>query len=870
LRVMANGFIAGEALPAALARSARSSELALCSYDMLGEGARTQADADRFAASYAAAIDALRLQPGPSVHERSGISVKLSAIEPRYSLLQKAGVVQRALPKLLALARAAASADIGLTLDAEEADRLDLSLDLLAAVAADPVTRDWEGLGLAVQAYGPRAAPVIEWVIALARGQRRRMTVRLVKGAYWDTEIKRAQERGLDGFPVFTSKAATDLSYLCCARRLLAATDVIYPQFATHNAVTLASILALATGHRRFEFQRLHGMGDLLYRVARESQTDFPPVRVYAPVGAHESLLPYLVRRLLENGANSSFVHQFLDPELSVAAVTRDPSAVLHDTVARSSIRLPRDLFGHRRINSRGVDFGDPRELASIEAALRTDSPLQGGPIIAGRALLAATRIVHSPSDSTRVVGHCRDAEPDEIRAAFDAAAEARVSWDATPAGNRAAVIECAATLIERRRDAFLVLLVREAGKTIPDAIAEIREAVDFCRYYAAQARQQFGSARAMPGPDGETNELTLHGRGVFACISPWNFPLAIFTGQVVAALLAGNAVVAKPSQHTTLIAHAMVDLLHEAGIPAEVLALTPSSGAMFGRLAFEHPALAGVVVTGSTTTATAIHRALAARDGPIVTLIAETGGLNAMIADATALPEQLVDDAVASAFTSAGQRCSALRVLYVQSEIADRVIGMLIGAMRLLRIGDPADASTDVGPVISAAARERLELHANNLQARGQRLFACELLPDTALGQFVAPQLFELRSFDELRTEEFGPLLHVIRYGTEDLAEVIAAIRGTGYGLTFGVHSRIEAFADFVASQVGAGNTYVNRNIIGAVVGSQPFGGSGLSGTGPKAGGPHYLARFAAERTMTVNTAALGGNVDLLGSGDV
>ncbi len=886
MQMLGEAFIVGETIESALARGKASSNLSLCSFDVLGEGARTEADAQRYTDAYSKAIDALRAQPAGSVHSRSSISVKLSALEPRYTLLQSERVSERLVPRMLDLARRAASAGIGLTIDAEEADRLDLSLDIVEALARDPDTRAWNGLGLAVQAYGRRAPLVVDWIAELARDCGRRMSVRLVKGAYWDSEIKRAQERGLASFPVYTSKAATDASYLVCAQRLFAAGDVIHPQFATHNAYTIAAVLGLAPAGAAYEFQRLHGMGELLYdavradllvssslqpqAVGRHFVPHPPPVRVYAPVGTHEDLLPYLVRRLLENGANTSFVHQFLNPRIPVEQVVRDPISSLspsaEQAAAPARIREPLALYGAERANSEGADWGDPVEVSALEAELHTRSPAApGGPIIAGQVTGSADVPVVSPANFLETVGMSRDATDAEITQAMNIASQAWPAWDATPAGERAACLDRAARLLEEQRAMFLRLLVKEAGKTLPDAVAELREAIDFCRYYAARGRELFGQPQELGGPTGERNLLSLQGRGVFVCISPWNFPLAIFTGQVVAALMAGNAVIAKPAPATPLVAHAMTRLLHEAGVPARVLHLTPADGPAFGKVALAHPALAGVAFTGSTATATAINRALANRDGAIVPLIAETGGVNAMVVDATALPEQVVDDAMTSAFTSAGQRCSALRVLYVQEEIADRVINMLVGAMKCLVIGDPAERATDVGPVISQEALLRLRKHAARMRGEATLLYACELGSLHETGYFFAPHLFELRAPDQLKTEEFGPILHVARYRAEALPQVIDAIRDTGFGLTLGVHSRLESVAEYVYRSVPVGNTYVNRNMIGAVVGVQPFGGQGLSGTGPKAGGPHYLLRFATERTLTINTVAIGGNVELL-----
>ncbi|HYX74838.1 MAG TPA: bifunctional proline dehydrogenase/L-glutamate gamma-semialdehyde dehydrogenase PutA [Steroidobacteraceae bacterium] len=869
MQLLGHAFIVGETIDEALARGADDPELALCSYDVLGEGARTEVDAQRYYEAYAHAIEVLQRQAAQGSHARSGISVKLSALEPRYTLLQSSRVLERLAPRMLELARSAATARIGFTIDAEEADRLDLSLDILETLARDARTRAWDGLGLAVQAYGRRAPLVIAWVAQLARASGRQLSVRLVKGAYWDSEIKRAQERGLASFPVYTSKAATDASYLECVQHLFAARDVLYPQFATHNAYTVAAVLELAPQGGRYEFQRLHGMGEALYAAARAELPDLPPVRVYAPVGTHEELLPYLVRRLLENGANTSFVHQFMNPQIPVEEVVRDPVTSLAAEPARPArLREPGALFGPERANSAGEDFGDPATLAALEAALRAQAGVihSGGPILSGRAARAAKVPVSSPANTGEVVGYTRDATAAEIRTAMQEAAAAQPEWDATPAEARAACLLKAADLLQQRRETFLSLLVREAGKTLPDAMAELREAVDFCRYYAARGRELFAAPEQLPGPTGERNTLALNGRGVFVCISPWNFPLAIFTGQISAALMAGNAVVAKPAPATPLIAHAMTRVLHEAGVPPAVLQLAPADGPPFGEVALTHPALAGVAFTGSTATASTINRTLANRPGAIVPLIAETGGVNAMVVDATALAEQVVDDVVTSAFTSAGQRCSALRVLYLQEEIAERVITMLIGAMRELKIGPPEELSTDVGPVIGAAARARLARHAGRMRREARLLYACEL--DAALaqtGHFFPPHLFELKRLDQLATEEFGPILHVARYRSDQLPEVLAAIRSTGFGLTLGIHTRVESLAEHVFRALPVGNTYVNRNMIGAVVGVQPFGGQGLSGTGPKAGGPHYLLRFANERTLTINTAAIGGNVELL-----
>jgi RHH-type proline utilization regulon transcriptional repressor/proline dehydrogenase/delta 1-pyrroline-5-carboxylate dehydrogenase len=877
MRIIGGEFVVGRSIEEALTRSAREADVGLCSFDMLGEGARTQTDALRYLRSYEHAIDVIgAAAAGRPATEASSISIKLSALESRYSLLQHERVMQRLVPLVTALARRAADVGIQLTIDAEEADRLDLSLDVIEALARDPATRQWPGLGLAVQAYGKRALQVIDWTAATARACGRRMTVRLVKGAYWDSEIKRAQERGLDGYPVFTRKVTTDVSYLACAGRLFSHADVIYPQFATHNAHSIASVLELAPAGADYEFQRLHGMGRLLYAEAARQIARFPRVRVYAPVGEHKDLLAYLVRRLLENGANTSFVNRFMDEQVPVAEIVRDPISEIErlESYAHPRLPVPAALYSDRR-NSRGIDLGNPstidtlrREISSRRQTKPASMPA-AGPLINGVLLPGASHPVTNPADRRVEVGSTRNATAAEIARAFDAGAEAQPAWNLKGGDARAALLEKASGLLEASRAEFHDLLVHEAGKTLADAISEVREAVDFCRYYALRARQQFAAPQRLEGPTGESNDFSLHGRGVFACISPWNFPLAIFAGQVTAALAAGNAVVAKPAEPTPLIAARFVKLLHEAGVPSQVLHLAPAPGRLFGEVAFGHSALAGVAMTGSTATALTINRSLAAREGAIVPLIAETGGLNAMIVDSTALPEQVVDDVVGSAFMSAGQRCSALRLLFLQDDIADQVLEMIQGAMDELIIGDPADFRTDLGPVITAAAADGLAQHVSRMRKEARVLKACKLSEAHAHGSFFAPHLIELDTAAQLTREEFGPILHVVRYRAADIVEVLQAIRVSHFGLTLGVQTRLESFWREVFENTVIGNTYVNRNMIGAVVGVQPFGGTGLSGTGPKAGGPHYLARFANERTLTVNTTATGGNAALLNLGN-
>jgi RHH-type proline utilization regulon transcriptional repressor/proline dehydrogenase/delta 1-pyrroline-5-carboxylate dehydrogenase len=872
MRIIGGEFVVGRTIEEALKRSGVEAQLALCSFDMLGEGARTLGDAERYLASYEYAIDVIGATAGGRAPEAvSSISIKLSALEPRYSLPQRALVLRRLVPRAMALAQRAARLGIQLTIDAEEADRLDLSLDVIEALALDPATRAWPGLGLAVQAYGKRTLDVIDWVAALARRTGRRMTARLVKGAYWDSEIKRAQERGLDGYPVYTRKLATDVSYLACADRLFRHADWIYPQFATHNAHSIASILELARPGADYEFQRLHGMGGLLYAEAQRQIADFPRIRVYAPVGEHKDLLAYLVRRLLENGANTSFVNRFMDEQVPVNEIVRDPATELERSQAYANPRLPVPiaLYPDRR-NSRGADFGNPAELDVLidGIAARRGAQQNSGPIVDGVALAGERAPVTNPADRRDVVGTARDASAAEIAAAFDAAARAQNAWNAIGGAARADCLERAADLLEARRLDFMALAVREAGKTLPDALAEVREAADFCRYYALQARASFGAPTRLTGPTGELNELSLHGRGVFACISPWNFPLAIFAGQVTAALAAGNSVVAKPAEPTPLIAARFIELLHEAGVSPQALQFTPAPGRLFGAVAFAHNALAGVAMTGSTATALTINRQLAARGGPIVPLIAETGGLNAMIVDSTALPEQVVDDVMSSAFLSAGQRCSALRLLFLQEDVADVILEMIMGAMDELMIGDPAALQTDLGPVITAAAAAGLAAHVAKMRNEARVLKVCPLRAECAQGSFFAPHLIELSRASQLTREQFGPILHVVRYRAEDIEAVLQSIRSSEYGLTLGVQTRLESFWHQVFEHTNVGNTYINRNMIGAVVGVQPFGGTGLSGTGPKAGGPHYLQRYANERTLTVNTTATGGNAALLNLG--
>ncbi|MEX0809636.1 MAG: bifunctional proline dehydrogenase/L-glutamate gamma-semialdehyde dehydrogenase PutA [Dongiaceae bacterium] len=868
MRILGRQFVMGRTIDEALDRAKRLEAKGFrYSYDMLGEAARTMGDADRYMISYENAIASIgAASPDLGPIESPGISVKLSALHPRYEFAQRHRALSELVPRLLALAKQAKNANIGFTIDAEEADRLDLSLDVIEAVAIDPSLAGWDGFGLAMQAYQKRAPALIDWLADLSRRSKRRLMVRLVKGAYWDTEIKLAQERGLEGYPVYTRKVSTDVSFIACAKKLLAEPDAFYPQFATHNAHTLATVLELAGNRHDFEFQRLHGMGDALYEEVAPPERLGCAVRIYAPVGSHEDLLAYLVRRLLENGANTSFVNRIVDESAPIDAIIADPIARLHSlaSIPHPRIPLPVNLFEPDRKNSAGIDLTDPALLVPLAASM-PKGPWQAAPIVGGRAREGKTRPSLDPADTHRVIGQVVEGTVADVEDVLARASRAWVDWEATPAGQRADCLDRTADLYEADRAELMAIAIREGGKTLADALAEVREAVDFCRYYASCARADFATPMKLPGPTGERNEIGLHGRGVFVCISPWNFPLAIFTGQIVAALVAGNAVIAKPAEQTPLIAAAAVRLMHRAGIPADVLHLLPGEGGVIGAKLVADPRIAGVAFTGSTETARAIHQSLAARDGPIVPLIAETGGQNAMLVDSSALPEQVVRDVLISSFQSAGQRCSALRVLFLQDDVADKILEMLGGAMKELVVGDPAFLSTDVGPVIDEEARANLAAHAARMTREAKPIFAVALPKDLPPGHYLAPQAFEISGIDVLEGEVFGPILHVVRYDDARLDQILDAINNVGYGLTLGIHSRIDSTVRHILARLRVGNAYVNRNMIGAVVGAQPFGGEGLSGTGPKAGGPRYLHRFATERTLTIDTTAAGGNASLL-----
>jgi RHH-type proline utilization regulon transcriptional repressor/proline dehydrogenase/delta 1-pyrroline-5-carboxylate dehydrogenase len=869
MKILGKQFVFGRTISEALKRAAPEQAKGWShSFDMLGEAAKTYPDAARYAKAYAGALDTIAKVAKGGFCKAPGISVKLSALHPRYEWSHAEEAKAAILPVVRELAMKAAAADVHFTIDAEEADRLELSMDIIEALVADDelFANGWGGFGLAIQAYSKRAVPLVDWAIEVARKHKRRLMVRLVKGAYWDSEIKVAQVAGLSDYPVFTRKVATDVSYLACAKRLLAASDCIYPAFATHNANTIGAVKALA-GTTPFEFQRLHGMGEGLYeelaKLERGIGEEPTPVRIYAPVGSHKELLAYLVRRLLENGANSSFVNRIADDEIPVEELVRDPVAELAklEPKRNPAIPLPNAIFGVARLNSAGVDLSDPlvrepllAKLRKLETKRWTAAPTGGGNGEKGQ--------IHSPTDTAKVIGDVTWANEKDVDRIVRGALAAQIEWDQRGGEARAALLDRAADLFEEHRGDLFSLCIREAGKTLGDAVLEVREAVDFLRYYASEARRLFARPTLLPGPTGELNELRLHGRGVFVCISPWNFPLAIFIGPVAAALAAGNTAIAKPAEQTPLIGALAIDLMHQAGIPKDVVQMVPGDGRA-GAALTSHPLIGGVAFTGSTETARLINRSLAERQGPIVPLIAETGGQNAMIVDSSALPEQVTRDVIASSFQSAGQRCSALRVLFVQDDVADSMLAMIGGAMEALTVGDPSDITTDVGPVIDDEAKTALEAHLAEGKARP--LLQLNLPALARHGHFVPPTMVTIKKLSDLDREHFGPILHVIRWKSGELDKVIEAINATGYGLTLGLQSRIDTTRQYVEAHARVGNLYVNRNQIGAVVESQPFGGEGLSGTGPKAGGPHYVARFATERVTCIDTTAAGGNASLM-----
>jgi len=870
MKILGRNFVFGRTIDEALKRAEPERRQGLShSFDMLGEAAKTFEDADRYAEAYRGALAKIAKDAKGGFRKSPGISVKLTALHPRFEYTRRDEALAAVVPVARELALKASRADVHFTIDAEEADRLELQMDVFEALLADDqlFENGWSGFGIAIQAYQKRAVPLCDWVIEAARARGRTLMCRLVKGAYWDTEIKAAQVGGLPDYPVWTRKVATDVSYLACAKKLLGATDVIYPAFATHNANTIGQVKALA-GDKEFEFQRLHGMGEELYQELAKLEQHLgetpTPVRIYAPVGSHKELLAYLVRRLLENGANSSFVNRIADEQVSLDELVRDPVLELEalEPKRNPKIILPRDVFGVDRRNSAGLDLSDALErdpvlsrLAVLEGKRWTAKPTLGN---------GTARAVTSPQDRRVEVGRVFESSASDVARMVEAGAAAQANWDALGGEARGRLLDRTADLFEQHREDFYSLCIREAGKTLPDAILEVREAVDFLRFYASEARRLFARPMPLPGPTGEHNELRLHGRGVFACISPWNFPLAIFTGPVAAALAAGNSAIAKPAEQTPLIGALAIDLFHAAGFPKDVVQLAPGDGRV-GAALTAHPLLAGVAFTGSTETARLINRGLAERDGPIIPFIAETGGQNAMIVDSSALPEQVTRDVISSAFQSAGQRCSASRVVFVQEDVAEGMIRMIAGAMEAMKVGDPNDLATDVGPVIDEDAKRALEDHLSWLEKNAKRISRLPQPNEAANGSFVAPALYEIRSLSELNRENFGPILHVIRFAGDRLDKVVAEINATGYGLTLGLQSRIDTVRDYVEEHARVGNFYVNRNQIGAVVESQPFGGEGLSGTGPKAGGPHYVARFATERVTCIDTTAAGGNASLM-----
>lgn len=872
MKIMGFQFVMGRNIDEAMGRAAKKKNRGYrYSFDMLGEAALTAADAEVYFEAYKAAINSIGQRNSHNdIFAAASISVKLSALHPRYEFSQRERVVRELTAKLSELARLAKTNRISLTVDAEEADRLMLSLEIFSRVLKDNSLAGWDGLGIVVQAYLKMAGGAIAYLGSLAAESGHRIPVRLVKGAYWDTEIKHAQVEGFAGYPVFTRKANTDVAYIACAQQLLTNRTAFYPQFATHNAHTIAAVAELAGDRLDFEFQRLHGMGEDLYAQVLEAHKGLA-CRVYAPVGNHEDLLPYLVRRLLENGANTSFVNRIMDDKLPVEEVAEDPIRKVSATrpVAHPGIPLPVNLYGEERKNSAGVNLANADLLQDLAKDMQAfaDKTYAVSPLLAGQGKRSSSSQATADSEPafiSRSVADIHAASAADVDEAITVAHDFAPEWDAVPAQQRAAALDKAADLLEDALPEFMALCAREAGKTVSDTIAEVREAVDFCRYYAARGRAQFADPLILPGPTGEHNELSLHGRGVFACISPWNFPLAIFMGQVSAALVAGNTVLAKPAEQTPLIAFRAVQILHAAGIPRAALQLLPGDGATVGARLSADPRINGVAFTGSTETAHLINLSLAGRDAPLATLIAETGGQNVMLVDSSALPEQVVSDVIGSAFLSAGQRCSALRVLYLQEDVADNIEHMLAGAMQELVVGNPRLLSTDVGPVIDPQALDTLNAHAKRMEKEG-RLIARTPMDTDLKGYFFAPCAYAIDSIGQLQREVFGPILHVIRFRASDLDKVLQEVNNTGYGLTLGVHSRIDSTQMGIARAARVGNCYINRTMTGAVVGVQPFGGERLSGTGPKAGGPHYLPRFATERTLTINTAAVGGNASLL-----
>lgn len=869
MRIMSRQFVKGRTIAEALERAVKKEQRGfLFSYDMLGEAALTMQDAQKYYDAYSDAIIAIgkSMTKSQGVYKNPGVSVKLSALFPRYQEVTHERVVNELAPKVLALAQLARKYNISFTIDAEESERLDVSLDVIEKVFVDPSLDGWDGFGMAVQSYQKRAFWILDWIANLAKNANRRFMVRLIKGAYWDSEIKKTQMQGLEDYPVFTRKMFTDVSFQACAKKILTMTDVIYPQFATHNAYSVALILNLAGDYQDYEFQCLHGMGSELYEeIIKEENI---PCRIYAPVGSHEDLLPYLVRRLLENGANSSFVNRIVDDKAPISDLVKHPiieSQAMLEKI-NHNIPLPKDIFLPERKNSKGIDILNREDRKILKEELLKIKPEKwiATPIVCGQKFSLKNAVkVYSPIDKSREIGRVVEASDKDVDKAIEVAHKTFKDWHKTPVALRTELIENFAQLLEENMPELLKMACLEAGKTFNDGIAEIREAVDFCYYYAEKAHQLMNEPLTLQGYTGESDIYEVFGRGTILCISPWNFPLAIFIGQVIAALATGNTVIAKPAEQTPLIAYFAINLMHKAGIPLGAVQLLPGRGEVVGAKLVADTRIKGVIFTGSTDTAQIINKTLASRGGEIIPLIAETGGQNAMVVDSSALLEQVVNDVINSAFGSAGQRCSALRVLYVQEEIYDKLLNMLKGAMAEVKIGDPSWLNTDVGPVIDKDALNIIQTHITEF--KNKIISKCDLSDECDNGTFIAPHAIEISSINELSKEIFGPVLHIVKYKSNKLDNVIDEINSTGYGLTLGVHSRVNATAQYIKERVHVGNVYINRNMIGAVVGLQPFGGQGLSGTGPKAGGPLYLSRLVHEKVCSTDTTAAGGNATLM-----
>ncbi len=871
MRIMGSQFVMQTDINKAIERSKKHfHQNYRFSYDMLGEAALCKRDTERYFAAYFDALKRLgdSRKDYDNIYQAPSLSIKLSALHPRFEVSQYDSVIQNLLPKVKELALLAKSLDVAITVDAEEAERLDMTLDIFELVLTDKQLVGWNGFGLAVQAYQKRAYYVLNWLQLLAQECHIKIPLRLVKGAYWDTEIKQAQEKGLSDYPVFTRKVNTDIAYMACAKYLLQNAAYFYPQFATHNAYTIATIIELANTQNitAYEFQRLHGMGESLYR---HIINDFP-CRIYAPVGNYEDLLPYLVRRLLENGANTSFVHRIEDKKIPLHKIIEDPVEKLQrqNQMTNPHVPLPKNLFIATRKNSHGINLSDYQQLAKLSDEIKhTPKIWEAKPIIGKHECQNLTQSVMSPFNAI-LIGKIQFAAEADILQVLGEAEKNMVYWKNTAIQQRIEIIENFSVLLQQHATELYALCIYEAGKTLSDAIAELREAIDFCHYYIEQARTLFEKPVQLPGPTGEKNQLQLHGRGIFACISPWNFPLAIFTGQIVAAFISGNSIIAKPSSNTCLIGYFTIQLLLQAGASKKHIFYLPCKSSLFEAVILKDPRIAGVAFTGSVNVAWRINQTLASRRAAIAPLIAETGGQNVMIVDSSALAQQVVKDVITSAFYSAGQRCSALRVLIIQQDIEKDIIDLLINAMQQLIVGPPDNIESDVPPVINASAKQTLIDYQQKMTANKKLIYQLPIDP-ALVGHYVSPCVFKINQLAELETEQFGPFLHILSYQQSALADIVEGINALGYGLTLGIHSRIDETINLITNNVNIGNIYVNRNMIGAVVGAQPFGGEGLSGTGPKAGGPHYLPRFCVEKTVSINTSAVGGNAKLLGLSD-